>query len=304
MYLWRRQPSAMRIAAAVLLSLGLHGLVALALWLAPMHTATSTAAAVDPTQIADDYPPIGLELSSAPPPGPYAPNSPPKRVDSLVQPASFPVTIVDPPRSALGPPAPPTVAAAGGVAASGPASAGGGYGTGGGGPCALPVGKDATTVVYVVDRSISMGFHGALARARREVLASLHRLPSAARFQIIAYNHEAEPLSIAGRTGFLSADDDTLRLVAETVATWRASGGTDDGLALRRGLALQPDVLFLLTDADDLSSDDVRAATRLNRRRTVIHAVQVGAAASRADGSLHRLAADNGGTYIRLDPDE
>ena len=55
-----RKPSvAGRVAAAVLLSLGLHGLIVLGVWLAPVSLPTSTAA-VDPTQV-----PAGL-------PGPRA----------------------------------------------------------------------------------------------------------------------------------------------------------------------------------------------------------------------------------------
>ena len=83
-----------------------------------------------------------------------------------------------------------------------------------------------------------------------------------------------------------------------------AGGGTDHGAALRRALAFHPDILYFLTDADDVSPDDVRTATRLNGRHTVIHAVEVSGAAPRPDGPLHKLAADNGGTYLRLDPDE
>ena len=133
------------------------------------------------------------------------------------------------------------------------------------------------------------------------------RLPPGRRFQVIAYNRpRPKPLTINGRSGLLSADDDT-RLRPGSggrVGVARPASATDDGLALRRALALHPDVLYFLTDADDVSPDDVRAATRLNDRHTVIHTVEIGAAAPRADGPLHRLAADNGGTYTRLDPDE
>ncbi len=298
-----RKPSlARRVAWAVLLSLGLHGLIVLAMWLAPVKVAAPPAAVADPTQVAEDYPALGLD--DAPPPV-YTPPLPPKR-DAAVKPASFEVKIVDPPPSpgaaAGGPPEPIVVGTATGVAGA-PGGMGDGPGDGGA-PCALPVGKDAKTVVYVVDRSMSMGLHGALARARREVLASLRRLPPGARFQVIAYNREAAPLAINGRSGLLDADEDTLRQAVDAVSALRAAGATDDGLALRRALALHPDVLYFLTDADDVSPDDVRTATRLNDHHAVIHAVEVGASSSRPDSPLRKLAADNGGTYQRLDPDE
>ncbi len=301
-----RKPSvARRVAAAVLLSLGLHGLIVLGLWFAPVSPPASTAA-VDPTQVPQDYPALGLD-DAPPPPGAYAPGSPLKRPDPEVKPASFDVKVVDAPPSSPGPAAPNVAgpgAAAPGLGDAPDATSGVGDGPGDGGPCALAVGKDAKTVVYVVDRSMSMGFHGALARARREVLASLRRLPPTARFQVIAYNREAEPLSIDGRSDLLSADENTLRRVVDAVSALRAGGGTDHGNALRRAIALHPDVLYFLTDADDVSPDDVRTVTRLNGRRTVIHAIEVSGAASRPDGPLHKLAADNGGTFQRLDPDE
>ncbi len=215
-----RTPSVVgRVAAAVLLSLGLHGLIVLGVWFAPVSAPTSTAA-VDPTQVPQDYPALGLD--DAPPP--RMPVPPPKRPDPEVKPASFDVKVVDPPLAAPGPAAPIAAGPGAAAPAAGPApaaTAGMGDGSGDGGPCALAVGKDAKTVVYVVDRSMSMGFHGALARARREVLASLRRLPPTARFQLIAYNREAEPLSIDGQSGLLSADEETLRRVADAVSALR-----------------------------------------------------------------------------------
>src|SRR5262249_3744008 len=49
------------------------------------------------------------------------------------------------------------------------------------------VSTQAQSVVYVIDRSGSMGNGGRMALARRELLASLDRLPVSARFQIIPY---------------------------------------------------------------------------------------------------------------------
>lgn len=225
------------------------------------------------------------------------PVPPPKRPDPEVKPASFDVKVVDPPLAAPGPAAPIAAGPGAAAPAAGPApaaTAGMGDGSGDGGPCALAVGKDAKTVVYVVDRSMSMGFHGALARARREVLASLRRLPPTARFQLIAYNREAEPLSIDGQSGLLSADEETLRRVADAVSALRG-GGTDHGAALRRALAFHPDILYFLTDADDVSPDDVRTATRLNGRHTVIHAVEVSGAAPGRTGHCTSWRRTTGG---------
>src|SRR5207237_252137 len=48
--------------------------------------------------------------------------------------------------------------------------------------CGVAAPATARTVVYVIDRSASMGLAGRLERARREVVASLRQLPPSARF--------------------------------------------------------------------------------------------------------------------------
>jgi hypothetical protein len=156
----------------------------------------------------------------------------------------------------------------------------------------------ARSVVYVLDRSVSMGLHDALAAARGELLAGLRRLPATTRFQVIPYNHRAEPLYVDGRADLLPADPATLGQVARAVEALQPSGGSDHGQALRRGLAFRPDLLFLVTDADDLRPDEVLAVTRFNRGRTVIHTVELSRRPpARGDSPLRRLAAGNGGTY-------
>src|SRR5919198_794363 len=46
------------------------------------------------------------------------------------------------------------------------------------------IATEGKAIVYVIDRSASMGCNGFLAAAKRELLASLERLPSTARFQV------------------------------------------------------------------------------------------------------------------------
>jgi hypothetical protein len=296
-----------RFGAPVVLSLALHGVFVVGLWQLPVRQPVSSADA-DLTQSPHEND-CTLRFDDAPPhTKPVAATQKPHDDPRLAQ-ASFDVHLVDPPRA----PAllPPTLGAAPGLTvpetgapASSPGHAGDGTGKGSD-PCALEVGRSARSVVYVVDRSISMGFHGALVRARREILASLRRLAPSTRFQIIAYNREAEPMGIDGRYGLLAADENTLRKVAESVTALRAAGGTDHGRALRRAIAFHPDLIYFLTDADDVSLDDVRTVTRLSEHRTVIHAIELnGGRTTRMDGPLHKLAADNGGTYRRLDPEE
>src|SRR5205085_8580754 len=124
-----------------------------------------------------------------------------------------------------------------------------------------------------------------LARARREVVASLRRLPPSARFQVVAYNRAAEPLPPGD---LLPATPDAIAAAERALEILEAEGSDNHGGALRRALAFAPDVIYFLTDADDLKPADVAAVTRLNKGRAVIHAVCLSAAP--ADGAMGRLA--------------
>jgi hypothetical protein len=129
------------------------------------------------------------------------------------------------------------------------------------------------SVVFVLDRSASMGLDGRLDRARRELAASLRRLPPSARFQVIAYNRVAEPLRLPGMYGLLPATPDAIEAAVATLNRLTAEGSTDHRKAVQDALALGPDVVYFLTDEDDLEARDVQAVTRLNRGRVSIHAL-------------------------------
>lgn len=163
----------------------------------------------------------------------------------------------------------------------------------------------ARAVVYIIDRSISMGLRGSLESAKGELLVSLERLPSTTLFQVLFYNREAKPLTIAGCGGLLSAGEEVRHAVAAAVAEVQAEGSTNHVAALRRALALGPEVICLVTDADDLTAEQVREVTRLNRGRAAIHAVHLGAGRRpAAEAALRALAAANGGTYQAMNPED
>jgi hypothetical protein len=296
-----------RFAAPAILSLTLHGLILLAIRQAPLSQ-TQPLADADPT-LAPNENDYTLRLDDSPPRAKTTMPTPKPRDDPSVVPAAFEVHLA--PLPAAPAPLPSKLVASSGLPTAevgAPAASPGGSGdaTGNGNePCALDVGRSARSVVYVMDRSISMGFHGALARARTEVLASLRRLGPAIHFQVIAYNREAEPLRINGQSGLLLADANTLQQVAGVVSELRAAGPTDHGHALRRAMAFHPDLIYFLTDADDVSLEDVKTVTHLADHHTIINAVELnGSRTARTDGPLHKLAAYNGGIYRRLDPEE
>jgi hypothetical protein len=160
------------------------------------------------------------------------------------------------------------------------------------------VGIRAESVVYVIDRSSSMGLRGALELAKRELLVSLEKLPAQTRFQVIVYNRRAECLRIAGRTDLVAASVENKREVAALLQAVRPEGSTDPLPALRQALVLRPEVIFFLSDADDLNVRQVNALTQLNRGHTAIHTIELNTLhRNRDDQPLQMLARNNRGEY-------
>lgn len=157
------------------------------------------------------------------------------------------------------------------------------------------------SVVYVLDRSLSMGQNGGLRlrTVKRELLASLSRLPATSRFQVIFYNGQASTLDLSGRPGLATASDENKRLAAEQIELLAAEGGTKHLPALQLALSLEPDVIYFLTDAGGLTPGLIREVTRLNRRRCIIHTFEMTSDAD-ADTPLKTLARQNRGEYHLL----
>ncbi len=128
-------------------------------------------------------------------------------------------------------------------------------------------------IVYVIDRSVSMGPNGKLARAKRELLRSLEQLPADSRFQVILFNSSVEILTGDQGADLLPANPENRRRAAQFLSSALSEGGTLPLPALKRALTLKPDVIFFLSDAEDMSDRDVREITHLNAGRTKIQVV-------------------------------
>ena len=156
----------------------------------------------------------------------------------------------------------------------------------------------ARRIVYVIDHSASMGLNGSLERAKRELAASLEKLPETAFFQVVIYNRRAEVLALDSSSDLAPATSQARRRACQLLTDLLAEGGTDYVPALKRALALRPEVVFFLTDGDGLRLPQIQAITQLNRGRATIHAIELGnKARASAESSLQILARANRGTY-------
>jgi hypothetical protein len=154
--------------------------------------------------------------------------------------------------------------------------------------------------VYLFDRSSSM--EGTpLAAAKRQLLESLEKLNDVHQFHIIFFNHRLQSFDITGglrRIAF--ATERNKRLAARFVGGVKADGGTERFAALKHALALRPDVIFFLSDADDpMSSKEMADLARLNERvGAQICVIEFGGGDTvPKENFLKTLASESGGQY-------
>ncbi|MCA9270328.1 MAG: hypothetical protein KDA41_17725, partial [Planctomycetales bacterium] len=163
-----------------------------------------------------------------------------------------------------------------------------------------------TKFLYVFDRSGSMsGYNGRpLRSAQRELIASLNDLDRTHQFQIIFYNERPQVFQPDGRTPRLVFGDEQGKALAQRfVRSIIADGGTRHLEPIVMALAMRPDVIFFLTDAEEprLSADELLRIRRANKG-TQIHAIEFGfGPASSDDNFLKRLARENGGQHAYVD---
>ncbi len=160
----------------------------------------------------------------------------------------------------------------------------------------------AHSFAYVIDCSGSMASRNSLEVAKRELLASLTQLPPDAEFTVIFYNLLARMLSdTQGRKGLMSATSANKARVQSQLATIVPDGGTDHMTALRTALALKPEVIFFLTDADLMTNGDVNEILA-DVGTTRIQAVEFGRGTPMGVKTpLHRLSNTTGGSYFYID---
>ena len=159
--------------------------------------------------------------------------------------------------------------------------------------------------IYVLDRSDSMN-GPPLSAAKRETIRSISTLGESQSFQIVIYNNRPSYASPRGQAFWMLPGNDSMKQWAtQYIRSIPAHGGTEHYDALKLALKLEPDVIFLLTDANipqlrRSRLDEIRVLCE--RAGTTIHAVEFGTEVVAPEGSfLRTLAAENGGEYRYLD---
>ena len=198
------------------------------------------------------------------------------------------------------------------------AGGGGGEGTGSGGGKGSGLGPGteffglrdrAGSYAYVIDCSGSMDLRAGsrpgrivLDVAKAELLASLDRLPDDVKFGVIFYNQSATIFTDpAGRNDLMAASNSNKARVRTQLGRVAPFGGTDHVLAFRAALAMKPEVIFFLTDADWMARSDAQDI-RNEAGKTRILAVEFGIGpAVRASAPLRWLAETTGGSYKYID---
>lgn len=161
--------------------------------------------------------------------------------------------------------------------------------------------------VYLFDRSASME-GSRLAAAKKQLLESLQSLGNTQQFGIIFFNHRLLAFNDTGSSHrVLFGTARNKKLAADFVTAVKADGGTDRMLALKHALALRPDVIFFLSDADrPMSADELDKVAELNERTGAkLCAIEFGHGDPPAGkSSLATMAQANGGEYVYIDTDK
>lgn len=146
-------------------------------------------------------------------------------------------------------------------------------------------------MVYVVDRSGSMT--DSLDFVKYELKRSLQELQETSQFHIIFYS-SGPPVEMPARR-LMPATDRNRIMAMEFIDTVIAMGGTDPMQALERAFAVQPDVIYLLTDGE-FDKAVIDALKRLNvGRKTRVSTI--GFLYQPDNEVLRAIAAQNGGEY-------
>jgi Ca-activated chloride channel family protein len=154
-----------------------------------------------------------------------------------------------------------------------------------------------TQFAYVVDRSGSMRGKP-LQKAKLELMASLGALRPTQRAQVVFYSDKVRVMRVDNEQLFWATKLNLAKARQQLGSTESDDGGTNHVIALKSALSTNPDVVYFLTDGENLDRRRLEDIKRANRSGARIHCVQFGRGpASPVTNYLERLARENGGAY-------
>ena len=119
------------------------------------------------------------------------------------------------------------------------------------------------SIIYVLDASGSMGEWGKFDAARSVLIATIRLQPESVRFQIVIYSGiAAVPIRSAPGECLASTPANVARAIAALESLGVPSGRSNHVEGLRAALAFHPDIVLILTDADDLPATAFRGVVR------------------------------------------
>ena len=152
----------------------------------------------------------------------------------------------------------------------------------------------------MIDTSPSM--YESIVFAKSELSASVQSLQPTQQFQVVFYDSTARALKIRGtQVGDLYRAGDYAKTQAlQKIAGVTTQGGTNHKAALVKALKMNPEIVFLLTDAETvLQPRQMNDILRLNKNGVRIHCIEFGEGPdlSSDNSFLKKLARESGGTY-------
>jgi len=149
-------------------------------------------------------------------------------------------------------------------------------------------------IVYVVDRSGSMQGEP-LTRAKQEVLRSVSELKDGQSFQVIFFDQQMYQFSTVSANGLVKASVENWEALKRWLELFDGGGGTEPMSSILAALAMDPDVVYLLTDGQ-FESQIANQAKLANSNGTQINTIAFMSDSGKA--VLKEIAEQNDGNYL------
>lgn len=174
----------------------------------------------------------------------------------------------------------------------------------------------ARRIVYVIDRSQSMAVHNGMPMvlARNELIRSVSELSPSMYFHVFFYNDKVAQLGGRFTRNYMKANKSNRQKAIREIGTVTPAGGTNHRDALAAALALDPEAIFFLTDAEEGDAElqmMIAEVTRANNSKkknaktgkgpASIHVIHFHNDTGYSKTAISELAKRNHGSYREIE---